>query len=71
MKTLFGWGIKLGLLGLVVATMTGNLKVKLPESVLGYEVPRQAQQWIDRNAQISDLGAKASAGFKGIADSIK
>jgi hypothetical protein len=71
MKTLFGWGIKLGLLGLVVATMTGNIKIKLPETVLGYEVPREAQQWIDRNAQISDLGAKASAGFKGIADSIK
>lgn len=71
MKTLFGWGIKLGLIGLVVATMTGNIKVKLPETVLGYEVPREAQQWIDRNAQISDLGAKASAGFKGIADSIK
>jgi hypothetical protein len=39
--------------------------------VLGYEVPREAQQWVDRNAQITDLGAKASAGFKGIADSIK
>ncbi len=71
MKTLFGWGIKLGLLGLVVATMTGNLKVKLPETVLGYEVPREAQQWVDRHAQITDLGTKTTAGFKGIADSIR
>jgi hypothetical protein len=71
MKTLFGWGIKLGILGLVVATMTGNLKVRLPETVLGYEVPREAHQWVDRHAQITDLGAKATSGFKGIADSIK
>jgi hypothetical protein len=71
MKTLFGWGIKLGLLGLVVATMTGTLKVKLPETVLGYEVPQEARQWVERNAQIQELGAMTTGGFKGIADKIK
>lgn len=71
MKTLFGWGIKLGLVGLVVATMTGAVKLKLPETVLGYEVPQEARQWVERNAKIQELGAMTTSGFKGVADKIK
>jgi hypothetical protein len=52
-------------------TMTGNLKVQLPETVLGYEVPVQARQWVDRNSQISDIANKTQTGFKQISDSFK
>lgn len=71
MKTLLGWGLKLGFLGLIGLTMTGNLKLQLPEKVLGYEVPQEARQWVERNAQIQELGAMTTGGFKGIADKIK
>jgi|GEM_PF-1551543 len=71
MKTLLGWGFKLGLMGVVAMVMTGNIKVKLPETVLGYEVPQEARQWVERNAQIQELGTKTTAGFQGIADKIR
>lgn len=71
MKFLLGWGIKLGLLGVVYLAMTGGLQLKLPDTVLGFEVPAEARQWVDRHGQISDLASRTTAGFKGIADSIK
>lgn len=71
MRFLFGWAIKLGFLAVVYLAMTGNLKVQLPETVMGYEVPAQARQWVDRTSQISDIGTKTQAGFKQISDSFK
>ena len=40
MRFLFGWGIKLGLLGVAYLALTGGLSLKLPQTVMGYEVPR-------------------------------
>ena len=71
MRTLMGWMIKLSVLGLVYAAMTSGVKIKLPETVMGYKVPDTAQQWVDRNAQIADYGRQTKAGFKAIGDAIK
>jgi hypothetical protein len=71
MRFLLGWTVKLGFLAVVYMTMTGNLKVQLPETVLGYEVPAPARQWVDRNSQISDIANKTQTGFKQISDSFK
>ena len=71
MRFLFGWTIKLGFLAVVYLAMTGNLKIQLPETVLGYEVPAPARQLVDRTSQIGDIAAKTQSGFKQIADSLK
>ena len=70
MRFLFGWAIKLGFIALVWLAMTGNLKIQVPETVLGYQVPEQARQWVERTSQITDIGAKTQAGFKQISDSL-
>jgi hypothetical protein len=71
MRRLLSWTIKLSLLALAYAVMTGNLGLKLPERLLGYSVPPEAQAWVDRNAEIVDYGKRTEAAFKTIADSIK
>ena len=71
MRFLLGWAVKLGFLALVVLTLTGNLHLQLPATVLGYEVPAQARQWVDRNAQIGDIAGKTQSGFKQISDSLR
>ena len=71
MRFLLGWLVKLGFLAVVYLTMTGNVKVKLPETVMGYEVPPVARQWVDRNAQINDMGRQTQDGFKQISDSFR
>jgi hypothetical protein len=71
MRTLMGWVFKLGVLGLIYAGMTSGVKVKLPETVLGYKVPESAQQWVDRNGQIAEYGRQTQAGFKSIGDMLK
>jgi hypothetical protein len=71
MRFLLGWAFKLGFLAVAGLVMTGNLPVRLPESVLGYEVPPQARQWVERNAQIVDLAGKTQASLKQISDSFK
>jgi hypothetical protein len=71
MRFLLGWTVKLGFLAVVYLTMTGNLKVQLPETVLGFEVPAPARQWVERNNQVSDIGNKTQTGFKQISDSFK
>jgi len=71
MRFLLGWTVKLGFLAVVYLTMTGNLKVQLPESILGFEVPAPARQWVDRNNQVSDIANKTQTGFKQISDSFK
>jgi len=71
MRFLLGWTVKLGFLAVVYLTMTGNLKVQLPETILGFEVPTPARQWVDRNNQINDIANKTQTGFKQISDSFK
>ena len=71
MRFLFGWTIKLGFLAVVYLAMTGNLKLQLPETVMGYEVPPQARQWVDRTSQITDIATKTQSGFKQISGSFK
>ena len=71
MRFLLGWTVKLGFLAVVYLTMTGNLQVHLPETVLGFEVPAPARQWVERNNQVSDIGNKTQSGFKQISDSFK
>lgn len=71
MKFLFGWTIKLSFLAVVAMVMTGQIKVTLPEKILGYEVPAQARAFTERGAQITDLAAKTQSGFKQISDSFR
>jgi len=71
MRFLLGWTVKLGFLAVVYLTMTGNLKVQLPETIMGFEVPAPARQWVDRNNQINDLANMTQTGLKQISDSIK
>ena len=71
MRFLLGWTVKLGFLAVVYLAMTGNLKVQLPETVLGYEVPVEVRQWADRSSQVSDIASKTQAGFKQISDGFK
>ena len=71
MRFLLGWTVKLGFLAVVYLTMTGNLKVQLPETVLGYEVPVQARQWVDRNSQINEIANKTQTSFKQVSDSLR
>ena len=71
MRTLMRWVIKLSIVGLIYAGISSGVKIKLPETVLGYKVPDSAQQWVDRNAQIADYGRQTQAGFKAIGDAIK
>jgi hypothetical protein len=71
MRFLLGWTVKLGFLAVVYLAMTGNLRVQLPETVLGYDVPVQARQWVDRNSQISDIASMTQTNLKQISDSLK
>jgi len=71
MRFLLGWSVKLGLLAVVYFTATGQLQLRLPETILGYEVPPQARQWVDSSSQISDIAAQTKAGFKQISDNIR
>ncbi len=71
MRTLLGWIFKAGFVGVLYLGVTSGTHVKLPETILGYKVPEQAQQWVDRTSQIADYGKQTQDGFKGIADSFK
>jgi hypothetical protein len=71
MKFLFGWAIKLSFLAAVALVMTGQVKVSLPEKIMGYEVPPQARAWAERGTQITDIATKTQSGFKQINDSFR
>jgi hypothetical protein len=71
MRFLLGWALKLSLVGVVYLGLTSGFKVKLPEEVMGYKVPATAQQWVDRNAQISEYGKQAKTGFETIGQNLK
>jgi len=66
MRFLVGWLFKLGFLGVAYLAVTGSLPFKLPDSMLGYEVPQQARDWVERNAQVEDLAGKTEASLKQI-----
>ena len=71
MRTLLGWTFKATFVAMLYLAMTSGMRVQLPETVLGYKVPEQAQQWVDRTAQISEYGKQAQSGFNGIAAAFK
>ena len=71
MRFLLGWAVKLSLAGVVYLGLTSGFKIKLPEEVLGYKVPPSAQEWVDRNAQISEYGKQAKTGFEAIGEQLK
>ena len=71
MRFLLSWALKLGFLAAIYFGMTSGYKIKLPEQVLGYKIPDTAQQWVDRNAQISEYGKQTKAGFEAIGQQLK
>ena len=71
MRTLLGWIFKAAFVGVLYLGVTSGMQVKLPDTVLGFKVPSQAHQFVERSAQIADYGKQAQSGFKGIADSFK
>lgn len=62
MGFLLRWTVKLGCFALIAFAVTGNLR--LPQTVLGVEVPADARQWAERNAQAGDVVDKTEAAFK-------
>jgi hypothetical protein len=72
MRFLLGWTIKLAIIGgLYFAVSSGALHVKLPDTVLGFRVPPEAQQFVDRTAKIAEYGQQTTSGFKHIAEVLK
>jgi hypothetical protein len=71
MRFLLGWALKLSFVGVIYLGMTSGFKIKLPEEVLGYKVPGTAQQWVDRNAQISEYGKQTKETFEKIGQQLK
>jgi hypothetical protein len=51
--------------------VTGNLQLRLPESILGYEMPPQLRQWAERAARVDDLENGTESGLRRISDSLK
>ena len=70
MRFLLGWGVRLGFLAGVCLFATGNMKLTMPDAVLGHQVPPQAKRWAER-AEIGDLGARTQASFREISDRIR
>ena len=71
MRLLLRWARKLAFIGAIYLGITSGYKIKLPEEVLGYKVPAIAQEWVDRNAQISEYGKQTKAGFEVLGHQIK
>ena len=71
MKFVLGWTFKLAFLGVIYLGFTSGFHVKLPETVLGYKVPEQAQQYVDRTSKIAEYGHQTQSGFENIAKGLK
>jgi hypothetical protein len=71
MRTLTRWAIKLSIAGVLYIAMTQGVRLKLPETILGFQVPAAAQQLLDKGGDIAGLGDQATAGFQGISESFK
>ncbi len=66
MRFLLGWMFRLGFLGMAWVALMGDYQIRLPDTVLGYAVPQQAKEWVER-AQTDE----ATSGFNGIANRLK
>ena len=71
MRFLLGWMFKLGFLGVAYLAMTGDLKLKVPDTVLGYEMPQAARQCGDRGGPLGDMAKQTRTALKQISDSFK
>ena len=71
MKSILGWAFKLSFVGVVYLGFSSGFHVKLPETVLGYKVPAEAQEFVDRSSKIADFGQQTQTGFKTIAAGLK
>ena len=71
MRFLLGWAIKLSFFAAVALVMSGQVKVQLPEKVMGFEVPAQARAFAERGSQITDIAGRTQTGFKQISDSFR
>jgi hypothetical protein len=71
MRFVLGWTLKLALVGLIYAGVTGAIPMQLPDTILGYQVPDAAKRFAGSGGQIQDIAGKTQAGFKNIADSLK
>jgi hypothetical protein len=69
MRTLTRWAIKLSIAGVLYIAMTHGTRLKLPETIVGFQVPPAAQQLLDQGSDIAGLGDQGAAGLQGIADS--
>jgi hypothetical protein len=71
MRFLLGWMVKLGVMGLLYLAVTGNFKVELPETVLGFEVPAGARQWAERTTALDGVMTETGERFRQISDSFR
>jgi hypothetical protein len=71
MRFLLGWAFKLGFVGAAYLALTGNLQLKLPDSMLGYEMPPLAKQWAERVSRINDLENSGENGLRQISDRLR
>ncbi len=71
MRFLLGWMVRLGVVAVAYLAVTGSVQFKLPDTILGYEVPSQARQWVERNGRLDDLAGKTEAGLRQIADRLR
>ena len=71
MRFLLGWMVRLGVVAVAYLAVTGSVQFKLPDTILGYEVPSQARQWVERNGRLDDLAGTTEAGLRQIADRLR
>ena len=71
MRTLLGWIFKASFVGVLYLAVTSGVQIKLPDTVLGFKVPDQAHQFVERTAKIAEYGKSTQTGFKNIADGFK
>jgi len=71
MRTLLGWIFKASFVGVLYLAVTSGFQVKLPDTIMGFKVPDQAHQFVERTAHIAEYGKSTQNGFKGISDSLK
>jgi hypothetical protein len=71
MRFLLGWSLKLAVMGLIYAGVTGMIPMTLPDTIMGLQVPDAAKRLAGSGGQIQEIAGKTQAGFKGIADSFK
>lgn len=71
MRSVLGWTLKLAFAGLIYAGVSGMIPLKVPDTILGFQVPEAAKRFAGSGGQIQEIAGKTQAGFKNIADSFK